>query len=380
MATLGNDSQEDLWENAVTTILGERSFNEMRRVGSLIFGLLMFALNSVVSADCVIPDTITPSIVIGGRAGRDKFEKPQAIKIDSKGKLLVVDADPSQILVFDLAGNIERRVGSIGSGENEFSEPVDLAISGGSIYVADYGNRRISLLNDDYVVQGHILPGIDLSFVEAGRMGEIFVGTTFGSLPGEFLVMKFSTQTKKFIETQGKLIGDSSDSHFALASLNRVTIAKQNDTSFFWAHMSLATIFSGRDFNNPTMNWSIACEVDKSRQWFYENLPDYFGNMRAEERGHTTADYVRDIRLVSKEKKRWIELISDIEVFEGVVYVVASSSIQLYSKNGKLLRTIVLYNELGEKLYFQRIALQNTSTIWALDAIHRLEAYKILLK
>jgi hypothetical protein len=45
-------------------------------------------------------------------------------------------------VVFDVHGIFVHSFGSLGSGDGEFRYPADVAVSGESVYVVDYGNQR----------------------------------------------------------------------------------------------------------------------------------------------------------------------------------------------------------------------------------------------
>jgi DNA-binding beta-propeller fold protein YncE len=101
----------------------------------------------------------------GSEAG--KLECPQGVKIDSSGDVWVADNHNDRIEEFNSSGGFLEvigwgvsdgktelevcksgcKAGIAGSGNGQFSDPNDIAISGSDLYVADSGNHRIQELS-----------------------------------------------------------------------------------------------------------------------------------------------------------------------------------------------------------------------------------------
>ncbi len=77
-------------------------------------------------------------------------EGPAGIAIASDGKVYVADKGNNRIQVFEQDGTFVRKWGSGGSGDGNFSGPHRIAIGGdGKVYVTDLGNSRIQVFEPD---------------------------------------------------------------------------------------------------------------------------------------------------------------------------------------------------------------------------------------
>ncbi|MGE3074207.1 MAG: flippase activity-associated protein Agl23 [Dehalococcoidia bacterium] len=75
---------------------------------------------------------------------------PRDAAVDDEGHIWVTDTGNDRIQVFTLTGDFVMTVGSSGSGEGQFDEPVGIDIGeDGAIYVADMYNSRVEVLNPD---------------------------------------------------------------------------------------------------------------------------------------------------------------------------------------------------------------------------------------
>ena len=76
----------------------------------------------------------------------DQLRKPWDLAADSRGHLLVTDADNHQVFIFDKDGICIHCFGSNGQGDGKFNTPFGIALSPkGNIYVCDYENKRIQI-------------------------------------------------------------------------------------------------------------------------------------------------------------------------------------------------------------------------------------------
>lgn len=78
------------------------------------------------------------------------ISNPQAISVDPKGNIYLVDTGNNRILKFDGNGQFMKSVGGFGWGKEQFDMPVDIcAKSGLDIFVVDYNNQRIERYDKD---------------------------------------------------------------------------------------------------------------------------------------------------------------------------------------------------------------------------------------
>lgn len=75
---------------------------------------------------------------------------PREITITPDGNLLVTDTGNNRIIEYTQEGEFVRQFGSKGSGALQFNEPVGIAVNdAGDMYIADYWNKRIVVLDKD---------------------------------------------------------------------------------------------------------------------------------------------------------------------------------------------------------------------------------------
>ena len=88
-----------------------------------------------------------------GSAGSDKgqFQSPMGIALTLDNHLLVVDMGNHRVQMFTLEGKFVKSVGREGNGQLQFSSPQGITVHPSScqVFIADTGNHRIQVLNDD---------------------------------------------------------------------------------------------------------------------------------------------------------------------------------------------------------------------------------------
>jgi DNA-binding beta-propeller fold protein YncE len=106
------------------------------------------------------PESVNPEGGRGGGRGRgvpgqgiagDNFNRPTDVAWDAAGDIFVTDAyTNARVVKLDKNGRFVKTWGSKGSGEGQFEMPNSLAVDAqGNIYVADLGNRRIQVFDND---------------------------------------------------------------------------------------------------------------------------------------------------------------------------------------------------------------------------------------
>jgi tripartite motif-containing protein 71 len=78
--------------------------------------------------------------------GAENFSLPEAVAVDAKGHVVVVDALRHEIKFFDVLGRFLARFGGIGPRPGQIAYPADLAIDGQDrLYVVEKGNARVQV-------------------------------------------------------------------------------------------------------------------------------------------------------------------------------------------------------------------------------------------
>lgn len=106
---------------------------------------------------------------------------PRDAILDRNGNVWVTDTGNARVMVYTLAGQFVKELGSRGANPGQFNEPVGIAIApDGAIYVADMYNRRVVLLDSsgayrgEFVVQGWGgIAATDKPYLRALRDGRI---------------------------------------------------------------------------------------------------------------------------------------------------------------------------------------------------------------
>ena len=84
-------------------------------------------------------------------SGQGQFDNPHGVVVDSDGNFLVVDGFNHRIQKFAGDGRFLAAVGTVGEGPLQFTGPTSIAFNAANnkIYVADFCNNRIQVLNSD---------------------------------------------------------------------------------------------------------------------------------------------------------------------------------------------------------------------------------------
>ena len=83
--------------------------------------------------------------------GKGQFNSPRGVAVTGRGTILVADCFNSRIQEFTMEGQCISCVGIQGNGPLMFSYPSGIAVNKitGQVFVADFGNHRIQVLNPD---------------------------------------------------------------------------------------------------------------------------------------------------------------------------------------------------------------------------------------
>jgi len=86
-----------------------------------------------------------------GRNLKNRFGRQTDVAFDQQGNIFVSDGySDARVVKFDKNGRFVKAVGTRGPGENQFSTPHSIASDwAGNVYVADRGNARVVVLDND---------------------------------------------------------------------------------------------------------------------------------------------------------------------------------------------------------------------------------------
>jgi hypothetical protein len=159
---------------------------------------------------------------------------PCRIKSDQAGNIYVLGCRDHSIAVYDRHHKFIRRIGRIGNGPGEFTEPFDFAIGqGGDLYVADTGNQRVQVLDSN----GKFLREFRFRFPESIAVlstGEILV---VGS-HDEQLIRVFSSEGK-YLRTIGTPVDLGLKNRELNAYLNRGKVYVDGKDNIYYLFLGL---------------------------------------------------------------------------------------------------------------------------------------------
>ena len=89
-------------------------------------------------------------------SGQGQFESPRGVATDAEGNILVADSKNNSIQKFTVEGRFLAAVGTEGSRHLQFSFVSGIAFNprNGKIYVTDFNNHRVQILNSDLTHSG----------------------------------------------------------------------------------------------------------------------------------------------------------------------------------------------------------------------------------
>ncbi|MFZ5640509.1 MAG: 6-bladed beta-propeller [Bacillota bacterium] len=79
----------------------------------------------------------------------ENLRRPLGVTVSPWGDVLIADSVNHRIAVFDRNGGFKKTLGGPGSGAGQFNYPSGVAVSGKKIYVADFYNQRVQVIDFD---------------------------------------------------------------------------------------------------------------------------------------------------------------------------------------------------------------------------------------
>ncbi len=225
--------------------------------------------------------------------GQGSLDQPAGIWITPSGHKYVADFGRKQIVVFDRSDNFVKAYGS----EGQFSKPLDVAVRGNRMYVADFDSHHIAVVDLD---TGETVHTIGSSGAEEGKMhrpthltvdreGNIYVDDSFN-----FRIQKFSPdgQYIKHFGYQGDTLGGFARPKGididADGYLYAVDTAFENVQIFDNETTLLVLFFGGYGPNPGSMYLPNSIHIDYENTKYFQEFADkdfsikylvYVGNM-----------------------------------------------------------------------------------------------------
>lgn len=154
--------------------------------------------------------------------GEGRLQSPTGVACDSKGRIIVCDANADRVMVFDKNGKFLKYLGDQESKQERFLKPRYVCVSyNGDIIISDSGNHSVKVFNfnDEFVRSFGSFGKADGQFkcpygVCTNRYGEIFVADHYNSRicmftkDGEF-IRHIVTNDHGLIHPQGLRIDQS---------------------------------------------------------------------------------------------------------------------------------------------------------------------------
>ena len=112
-------------------------------------GLWAVADNSKHSV-CIFDDKDQLVRKFGGNGSNNgQFSYPRVVAFDSHNYLYVTENNNHRVQKFDTNGNYLMQFGSKGANDGKLNRPYGIAVHYDKVYVVDYGNKCISVFQDD---------------------------------------------------------------------------------------------------------------------------------------------------------------------------------------------------------------------------------------
>ena len=129
------------------------------------------------------------------------FQSPRSIAVNENGDLFILDQRENSIYKFDEKGHFLATIGREGQGPGEFQIPYDIVFKNNTLYVADFGNRRVQCFEEkgkyisDFQVRGNFVK------IAVDSKGNIYLPY----YTDQFLVHKYSEKGEllnSFVDTE----------------------------------------------------------------------------------------------------------------------------------------------------------------------------------
>jgi|GEM_PF-3695724 len=339
---------------------------------AILTPVLLVSQSAPLSAQTNCPaDTLETVVEFGGKSGESALDHPTAMCLLPWGNVLISDTYNNRLVEFNERGERLRVVGSIGSGDGEFSRPGGLAIVGDRIVVADGGNRRVCVLSFDYQFVRAIPVDIMVDVVVANPDGTI---CAFANLDRVDSTLFLHYQLDgKFLGKVGPGWAKADDPWHVRVVMNRLAANWTNDGRLVTCFMSFANcrVSGGIDAVEPMADWIVRCDINQFRQWHFDNNRNIFNNREiSEDEPFELEDLVSDALKAAQENGKYTNFVSQVLPYRDHILLVVSSMIHEYDPDGTLIRRVFLKDFINDQAYASCIAIDDRGVLFALDGLH----------
>lgn len=202
------------------------------------------------------------------------LKRPLGVAVSPWGDVVVADSVNHRLAVFGPDGQFKKTLGGPGSGPGQFNYPTSVAVSGNKIYVADFYNKRVQVLD---------LNGKQLSVFPSAQdrqqIGPVVMPVTVATdRRGNLYVSDLSVQRILVYDAQGKMLrsfGKAGTSPGELSYVNGIAVDDAGDGKIYLSNSNngrvdeftmdgkfIRTLSASRRLSNPK---GIAFDMENHR-------------------------------------------------------------------------------------------------------------------
>ena len=134
-------------------------------------------------------------------SGQGQFQWPRGVAVDGECNILVVDSHNNRIQKFTAEGQFLTSIGAKGNGPLQFDFPTDTVFNAANkkVYVTDWNNRRVQVLNSDLIFSSSFGKHVDHPYsIACDSTGKVYVADSENDW------VKVSTAEGKFLKMFGR--------------------------------------------------------------------------------------------------------------------------------------------------------------------------------
>ena len=204
-------------------------------------------------------------------SGQGQFKFPRGVAFDSAGNILVADSSNHRIQMFTASGQFIKAVGTQGNGPLQFSYPSNVMSNNSVVYVVDYGNHRVQVLNSDLTYSGMFGTREDddgmLEFKSPRGIAQDSTGNVYVVNRGNHCIHVFTAEGKflRRFGTHGEKLGEL-DGPFEIAEDDVVYVSEvgNNRVSIFTTEGRFVTLLGNTGEKPGEFKLPFGLAVDRS--------------------------------------------------------------------------------------------------------------------